>query len=205
MSFAQAFSAKHGWLIFLFLFTSCAHSPATKNEDSSWLSTLGLRTHLAPSWKITRRHESQMGAGQLTVVELKNPNGLSLALRSYKMTSISAAQDMQAQKIALLSSVYDARIDPYFAVITKQTSCPNDFLPKTESVPKNGSNLLLVSAYANERNTIGACTEDLVRSRAYFAFLTCGPVFTQVEKFVPLPLADASADQVELRSIDCLH
>lgn len=188
----------------LFFLSACTHQGPKISSGSPWLAGLGLSGQFAPDWKSVGRNEAKLGLVQLEVLELAGANGRSLVVHRYRMESAAAAQELQTQKLQEFKSVYDPRIDPYFAIVTKETRCPDRFLPLVEAAPKKASSLNLVSAFANERNTIGACTEDLAQKRYYFASLTCGATFTQFEEFIPLSQAPSREAPSELRSLDCL-
>src|SRR5205814_2272389 len=75
-------------------------------------------------------------------------------------------------KLFQLHSIYEPHRDPYFAALTKDTLCPEKFkLTSRKSVKTANFKAEVLSLYANDRLTYGACTEEQAAFRTFVALL----------------------------------
>lgn len=73
------------------------------------------------------------------------------------------------EKQAMLASIFDGEIDPYFVSITKKLSCPERYRLLTVTAP----GVVAFSFYSNKNYTYGACVEDLAVYHTRVVYLSC--------------------------------
>lgn len=110
-----------------------------------------------------------------------------------------------SEKLAKLLSIYDSVRDPYFAVISKEIQCPMAYRPSLERFEDSRQGRhSFVRAYANDRNTWGACNSGDARKVALFHLISCQESIVQVEAFAPTGEVNSNIEQ-KIKSLQCFR
>lgn len=171
---------------------------------SSHGKRVGDAFEIPSSLKVVRESKISVGAVTVTIKEAEGADRRFLRFSSYETKSDEIARQLLREKTAELSSVYDNHIDPYFAAITKGTSCPEKFQPRKQEVSKGSTTLYIYSMFATDRNAIGACSSDLASKRALIGFLVCGAYLFEIEQFSNINEDISSEILKETSSLQCL-
>lgn len=182
--------------IVLSISCGCATVPTAADQVEESLRSWGVTGLEASGYQL-----SSIGSPASQNVEVwqaQGPGGR--LLRARKVKDPASAKDLFQESLIKLRSIYDVRRDAYFAVITKDITCPEEFKIRESSLPDGR----ILSMYANDRGTLGACDEQTARARVSVALLLCGPSFIRVESFVPREVFTES-DERMLTSLQCLR
>jgi len=191
--------------LFLALLAGCASSePRPSSEIAEKLEAFNIRSSFFHKFSVTDERTARSKQVELHQIDAEAAGGRELQVSIYKMPSPEKAESLKRDKTAQILSVYDSHIDPYFALLTKATVCPEEFQPQQEEEEGTGGSRRLFFLFANDRNTIGACTKNIASRRAAISLLACESNFIQVEVYAPIQ-EWGSTDQDDVRSIDCFR
>jgi hypothetical protein len=131
---------------------------------------------------------SESGGLRFSFFEGRAADGRVLKISSQIGVSADSASVYIRDRAAQIESIYDPHPDPYFAIISKKTVCPKDYVPKIES--GFATEKRIRRFFTNDRLTYGACSQDLARYRADVDLIYCPDSQTLhiVERFRPLEL-----------------
>lgn len=192
-------------ILFLALLAGCASSePRPSSEISEKLEAFNIRSNFVHNFSVTDERTARSKQVELHQIDAKAAGGRELQVSIYKMPSPEKAESLKKEKVAQILSVYDSHIDPYFALLTKATVCPEEFQPQQEEKAGTRGSPRLFFLFANDRNTIGACTKKIASRRAAIALVVCESNFIQVERYTPIQ-EWSHTDQDDVRSIDCFR
>ena len=106
---------------------------------------------------------------------------LKIEVDSHRTANENETNRLMKEQISKLLSIYDPHRDPYFAILTKNTSCPKEFQLEEVKNLKDSVKRSVFRGYTNERGTWGACTPDLAKQKAYSVFFVCEDRFIKVD------------------------
>ncbi|MBI3543057.1 MAG: hypothetical protein HY075_07270 [Deltaproteobacteria bacterium] len=161
----------------------------------------GLALNLPRPYEITERATSRDGDSTVESAEARAGDGRVVRVQKLGGVSPELADRLVRDRLFQIESIYEPHRDPYFASLTKNTSCPARFQP----VRRREGAVETLALFANDRLTYGACTSDLAAYRVLVSFVDCSRsrnVFV-VEYFVPARLFGAE-DEAFTRSLQCL-
>lgn len=92
--------------------------------------------------------------------------------RITNMTKDVATRYIDDQKLKL-ESIFNPAPSPYFAVLTKEIECPQEFLPAYGESANTNNKVAYYILYANERFHYGVCSQDLIAYRAIYGMTYC--------------------------------
>lgn len=189
---------------FLLIFTAgCAttQGPANGNDISKNFYTWGLQANFATDYKVGRHSSTKLGQAKNFLFEASGPDGRLIRASLNEVSDENQASHLLAEELAKLRSIYEFHRDPYFAIISKSTSCPDQYQLSEE---KFEGGRFLLQAFANSRETLGACTESTAQHKALLLLLSCGKNFIKIESFIPKQNFNSS-DVESIRSIQCVR
>jgi hypothetical protein len=171
------------------------------------LPTLGLQAPFSDEYRVSASSSEPQSGIQMESLEAAAADGRVVRLQKFGGVSPDQGNRFIQERVFQLKSIYEPHREPYFAVLTKTTACPKQFkLVQQADVNTASSKLEIYSLYANDRLTMGACTNEQATYRAFVALLECSKsqsVFV-VESFVPTRLS-GDADVSGIKSIACLQ
>lgn len=142
---------------------------------------LGLSLH--DPFRLPIAQEDESDGARVTTIMAQNDDGQIARLRIREGHSAETASQFVAEQKALLLSIFDSRLPPYPEFLTRESGCPQEFLPIERSNHLGTYHLL----FAGERFGYGVCTEDLARRRAAIGHFYCPDVrrLFSLEYFIP--------------------
>ena len=189
--------ASGSFICLLWVFSSsCSSSMNIKKNNSSPLPKIKFKR----SYNQLQDNENQAGSIRERYIVWKDDRNAILNLKIVFTESAEQAERLLKDKEAQLYSVYEEHIDPYFAVVTKKTQCPEQY--QIKKTKREGSNASVYSMFANDWDTLGACNQEMAKKHALRSFLICGSNFIQMDKFVPIQYWNDS-DIIENESLTC--
>ncbi len=166
----------------------------------SILLASGFQVGFIQDYNVTNQAETSSGRVKVRVVQARHKQA-ELRISIYEFPTKQAAMESAKLNEAQLLSIYEARPESYFSMITRAINCPKKYLPQREEVV-DASGPAVFSLYANSRNTFGACTQNTATKRAAVATLVCKTNFIEIKKFAPAE-SWTKKDLDELRSLSC--
>ena len=131
--------------------------------------------------------------------------GERFILSKFSDSGIERLNNFYFEKIAKLKSIYDDTRDPYFAVITKSTSCPPPFFPEiveSNNKIKDLPDQFMMFGFASRMDRIGVCDKESAKKRFFIKVLKClGQVYF-FEWFVEIEKLDPRYKE-EMFTLDC--
>ena len=119
------------------------------------------------------------GGGKIVQLQLKRGEREEAALKIFFPLESAAALRRMQERSALIESVFHPKPAPYFAVLTKEISCPKEFLPRIET----GNFWKSFRFFANKRKGVGVCNREDVFFLNIRSFLYCPPFFIEADYF----------------------
>jgi len=168
-------------LIFL-LYSSRNSSDALASQFSSW----NIHANNIQNFIIEKKETRKTQDFEITDLRSRRGNHIFRIKRITNVAKDVAERYINDQKIKL-ESIFNPIPSPYFAVLTKEIECPQEFLPVyKESTPTNNKVVYYI-LYANERFHYGVCSQDLIVYKAIYGMTYCEntQITYLLEYFVP--------------------
>ncbi len=134
------------------------------------------------NWPVTLQWKTE----NFQYLEFENEKKSLSILKTLKINPESAFKKIQDLK-SQIESLYDPKIDPYFAVITRKIDCPSEFLPKVKKSENENEIKIETELFASERKGLGACSKDSATLLAHVTHLYCknNESFFEIKYFYP--------------------
>lgn len=128
---------------------------------------LGLTLHDPFHLPVAQEHDAD-GASVITITA-GDDGSIKARMRIQDSVSPEEAARYIAEQTALLLSIFESRLPPYPEFLTRESGCPQEFMPVEQSNHLGSYHVL----YAGERFGYGVCTDDLARRRAAIGHFYC--------------------------------
>lgn len=112
-------------------------------------------------------------------------NEYILKIREFNDMNSNMSDQIITERLFVINSAYRDYDSPYPGALSNQLKCSDNMKP----IENDG----IISLYATDRLTFGACSEELIRYGAMIRFLHCNDKLYQVELF-----SDLDSDKEEL-------
>lgn len=180
---------------------SPANLHLNNSKSNNILEELKLKAQLGTIARYIGAKKQREGV-QIRILNILLANGSELKITVTEVDSNELAVSLLKERVEKTLSIYDGHIDPYFAIITKKVSCPQEFMIQRMNDLKHTTDFMF-GMYANFQNSIGACTKDMAEKRAIVRYFTCRNRLVEIEKFVPLKVL-GNKELEDMQSFNCL-
>lgn len=141
-------------------------------DDYDWKSKFSQSDVLKAFSDVIQNNTQKGQTLSFSTFAAKNPkSGDLLIIESVYPVNPSFYKSKEMENIQIFMSQFQERRTPYSGSLTLKYTCPKEYLPKQKRDWAKETGAKVFAAYANLRNTFGACNKDEAKKAAVYAIL----------------------------------